>query len=331
MSAREDTPRSLRAASIRGPTPGNSVTGRERSSVRVVRSGIRVPAGPGSALEVGHAIRPRTDVGTDDPAYLGHELLLYPEPLCELREPLGSRGVPEEKGTSGLGYGLDLLDDRRHLPLAPAGPLVRDNLPVLDPQNRANIEGSSDQASRPTDAPALRQVFQRAYGEEDVAASDRDLSRPPDVPELPALVYLPQSLPQDQTRTHLSALGVEHPHRWPLDHLRGGYCGIIGAAELAGEGEDQDVIVCVESLVGLHEVARRGLGGGWEVVGDDQPLVELRGGHVDLVPVALVGAEVEGQRHDAQVRTLEGAGREARRRVRNYRGCHSATICSGYS
>src|SRR5918992_4490691 len=124
MSAREDTPRSLRAASIRGPTPGNSVTGRERRSVRVVRSGIRVPAGPGSALEVGHAIRPRTDVGTDDPAYLGHELLLYPEPLGEFRELLRRGDVPEIEWAPGLRHGLDLLDDGRQLPLAPAGALV---------------------------------------------------------------------------------------------------------------------------------------------------------------------------------------------------------------
>src|ERR671915_131834 len=141
MSAREDTPRSLRAASIRGPTPGNSVTGRERRSVRVVRSGIRVPAGPGSALEVGHAIRPRTDVGTDDPAYLGHEFLLHPEPLGELGEQLRSGDVSEVERSSGLRCGLDLLDDSRHLPLAPAGPLVRDHLSVLDAQYRADIEG----------------------------------------------------------------------------------------------------------------------------------------------------------------------------------------------
>src|ERR687894_1573702 len=159
MSAREDTPRSLSAASIRGPTPGNSVTGRERSSVRVVRSGIRVPAGPGSALEVSDAIRPGTDVGTDDPAYLGHELLLYLEPLRQLREQIRGRNVPEVEGAPGLGRGLDLLDDGRHLPLAPAGPLVWDDLPVLDPQDWAHVERRPDQAPRPPHATALRQVF----------------------------------------------------------------------------------------------------------------------------------------------------------------------------
>src|ERR687894_2163081 len=100
MSAREATPRSLRAASIRGPTPGSSVTGCERRSVRVVLSGSQGP-GPGSALEVGHAIRPRTDVGTDDPAYLGYELLLHPEPLGQLREQLRGGDMSEEQGASG--------------------------------------------------------------------------------------------------------------------------------------------------------------------------------------------------------------------------------------
>src|SRR5918998_4343294 len=135
MSAREVTPRSLRAASIRGPTPRSPVTGRERRSVRVVPSGSRGPV-PGSALEVGHAIRPRTDVGTDDPAYLGHELLFYAEPLGELREQLRGGDVTEVEGASSLRCRLDLLDDGRHLPLAPARPLVGDDLPVLDPQNR---------------------------------------------------------------------------------------------------------------------------------------------------------------------------------------------------
>src|SRR5918998_1065296 len=105
ISAREVTPRTLRAASIRGPTPGSSVTGRERRSVRVVLWGS---LGPGSALEVGHAISPRTDVGTDHSAYLGHELLLHSEPLRELREQLRSSHVPEVQGSSGLRRGPDL-------------------------------------------------------------------------------------------------------------------------------------------------------------------------------------------------------------------------------
>src|SRR3712207_8015223 len=114
MSAREATPRSLRATSIRVPTPGSSVTGRERSSVRVVLSGSRFP---GSALEVGQAIRPRTDVGTDDPAYLGNELFLRPKLLGELREQLRGGDVPEEQGLSSFRCRLDLLDDGCHLPL----------------------------------------------------------------------------------------------------------------------------------------------------------------------------------------------------------------------
>src|SRR3712207_8550847 len=112
MSAREATPRSLRAASIREPTPGSSVTGRERRSVRLVLSRSQGPAAPGSALEVGHAIRPRTDVGTDNPAYLGHELLLHPEPLGEFRELLRRGDVPEIQWAPGLRHRLDLLDDR---------------------------------------------------------------------------------------------------------------------------------------------------------------------------------------------------------------------------
>src|SRR3712207_1508005 len=181
MSAREATPRALRAASIREPTPGSSVTGRERRSVRLVLSRSQGPAAPGSALEVGHAIRPRTDVGTDNPAYLGHELLLHPEPLGEFRELLRRGDVPEIQWAPGLRHGLDLLDDGRQLPLAPAGALVRDDLPVLDPQNRADVERRPQQAPRPSDATALPKVFQLAHGEEHVAAPDRGLSRPPDV------------------------------------------------------------------------------------------------------------------------------------------------------
>src|SRR5215210_4339397 len=105
MSAREAMPRSMRAASIRGPTPGSSETGRERRSVRVVLN--RWPA---PVLEVGHAIRPRTDVGTDDPPYLGDELLLHAEPLGELGEQLGGGDVPEVQRTTGLRRGFDLLD-----------------------------------------------------------------------------------------------------------------------------------------------------------------------------------------------------------------------------
>src|ERR687884_199027 len=124
MSASEAMPRSPSAASIRGPTPGSSLTGRERRSVRVVLSGSRGPAAPGTALEVGHAIRPRPYVRTDDPAYLGHELLLHPESLGELGEKPGGGDGPEVQRAPRLRHRFDLLDDGRHLPLAPARPLV---------------------------------------------------------------------------------------------------------------------------------------------------------------------------------------------------------------
>src|SRR5215216_3556293 len=320
-------PRSLRAASIRGPTPGSSVTGRERRSVRVVLSGS---LGPAPALEVGHAIRPRTDVGTDDAAYLGDELLLHAEPLGELGEQLGGGDVPEVQGTTGLRRGFDRLGDSRHLTLASAGPLVRDHLAVLDAQDRPDVERRPDQPPRPPDATALRQVLQRAHGEEQVAPPDGGLRLPPDLLELPALVYTAEGLAQDQTRPHLGALGVEHLHR-PLDQLRRGHGRGVGAADLLRHRQDQDVVVGVERLVGLDERPRRRLGSGGELVCSDQPLVEVLVGHVDLVSVGLVGAEVEGQRHDADLRTLEHPRWQARGRVRYYRGSHSATICSGYS
>src|SRR5919199_4174527 len=137
MSAREVTPRSLRAASMRGPTPGSSVTGRARRSVRVVLARNRTPM-PGSALEVGHAIRPRTDVGPYAPAYLAHKLHLYAEPLCELREELGGCDVPEVQGMPGLGCGFDFLDYGRDLALAAAGSPVWNYLPILDAQYGAD-------------------------------------------------------------------------------------------------------------------------------------------------------------------------------------------------
>src|SRR5829696_2143169 len=140
-------PRSLRAASIRGPTPGSSVTGRERRSVRVVLSGS---LGPAPALEVGHAIRPRTDVGTDDPAYLRDELLLHPEPLGELGKEFGGRDVTEEQWATSLGRRSDFLHDGGHLPLAAARPFVRDHLAVFDPQDRADVQGRPHEAPRPT-------------------------------------------------------------------------------------------------------------------------------------------------------------------------------------
>src|SRR5215212_11187069 len=112
MSAREAIPRSPSAASMRGPTPGSSVTGRERRSVRVVLSGSVAASG----LEVGHAIGSQADVGSNDPPYLGDELLLYPELLGQFGEELGGCDVSEVDRMSCLHSGPDLLDDGRHRP-----------------------------------------------------------------------------------------------------------------------------------------------------------------------------------------------------------------------
>src|SRR5215218_7448793 len=132
MSARDVTPSSFSAACIRGPTPGSSVTGRERRSGSVVLCGGVWAA---STLEVGHAIRPRPDVGTDDPAYLRDELHLHPELLGQLGEELGGRDVPEVQRPACLHGGPDLLGYRRHLAFAAARPFVGDDLAVLDPQD----------------------------------------------------------------------------------------------------------------------------------------------------------------------------------------------------
>ena len=91
MSASEAMPRSPKAASIRGPTPGSSVTGRERSSVRVVRSGRGAPA----ALKVGNAIGSKAYVGPYDPPDLSDELLFDPELFGQLGEELRCGDMPE--------------------------------------------------------------------------------------------------------------------------------------------------------------------------------------------------------------------------------------------
>src|SRR5215218_1356991 len=184
MSARDVTPSSFSAACIRGPTPGSSVTGRERRSGSVVLCGGVWAA---STLEVGHAIRPRPDVGTDDPAYLRDERLLHPELLGQLGEELGGRDVPEIERTAGLNSGCHLFHDGRHLALAATRPFVRDHLTVLDPQDGPDVEGSSQEAPPPPQAPALREVFEGAHGEEDVGTPDRGLRRAPHVLEVPAL------------------------------------------------------------------------------------------------------------------------------------------------
>src|SRR5215210_1375661 len=132
MSASEAMPRSPSAASIRGPTPGSSVTGLERRSARVVRAGSMAPcASP--ALEVGHAICSQADVGTDDAADLGDELLL------QLGDKLGRRDVPEIQRASGLDGRPDLVYYRGHLPLASTRALEGRDLSAGNLQHRPDV------------------------------------------------------------------------------------------------------------------------------------------------------------------------------------------------
>src|SRR3712207_3458238 len=150
-------PRSFRAASILGPTPGNSVTGRERSSVRVVRTGESGLAPPGaSLLEVGHAIGSQAHVRPHYPAYLGDEFLLHPEALRELGEEFRGGDVAEVQWAARLPRGPHLLRERGQLPFAPARALVRNHLSVFEPQDRTDVERRSHESLRPPDAAALR-------------------------------------------------------------------------------------------------------------------------------------------------------------------------------
>src|SRR5919199_4290954 len=205
-------PRFPKDASILGPTPGSSVTGLARSSVRVVRVGSMVPrASP--ALQVGNAIGSKAHVRPDDPADLRDELLLDPEPFGEFREEFGGGDVPEIEGPSGLHGRPDLLDDGRHLPLATAGTFERDDLPAGHLEHRPHIEGAPQEALRPPYASALGQILERRYGEEDSGACNGPLRGAPDFVEIPARVDTAQGLEQDQARPHLDALGVENPGR----------------------------------------------------------------------------------------------------------------------
>src|SRR3712207_5476045 len=177
-------PRSFRAASILGPTPGNSVTGRDRSSVKVVRTGEPGLAPPGaSPLEVGHAIGSQAHVRPYYPAYLGDELLLHPEALRELGEELRGCDVAEVQRAARLCRWPYLLRDRSQLPFATARALVRNYLSVFEPQDRTDVERRSHESLRPPDAAALREVLQRAHGEEDSALPDGRLRVPTDILE----------------------------------------------------------------------------------------------------------------------------------------------------
>src|SRR5215210_5937365 len=192
MSASEAMPRSPSAASIRGPTPGSSVTGRERRSVRVVRAGR-------TALEMGNAIGSQAYVGSDDTADLRDELLLDPEPFGQLGEELGGGDMPEVERSSGLSSGPDLLDDGRHLPFATAGTFERNDLSVCHLEHRPDIEGRAEETLRPSYAPALDQILQRAHGEEHPRPGYGPLRGAPDIVEVPTLIDTAQGLEQDQT------------------------------------------------------------------------------------------------------------------------------------
>src|SRR5215211_1882443 len=233
MSASEAIPRSPRAASIRGPTPGSSVTGLARRSVRVVRVGRRRPCTP--PLKVGNAIGTEADVRPDDTADLRDELLLDPEPLGELGEELGGGDVPEVERSSGLRGRPDLFDDGRHLPFAPAGTFEGNDLSVCHLEHRPDIEGRAEETLRPSYASALGQVLERAHGEEHSRPSYGSLRGAPDILEVPSLVDTAQGLEQDQTRPHLGAPGVEHVHG-TVYHPRRLPGRVVGAAELTGEG-----------------------------------------------------------------------------------------------
>src|SRR5215213_4044448 len=329
MSASEAMPRSPSEASMRGPTPGSSVTGRERRSVRVVRAGRGAPCAP-PALEVGNAIGSKAHVGPDDPPDLSDELLLDPELFSQLGEELGGGDVPEVELMSGLRGRPDLLDDGRHLALATTGAFERHDLPARYLEHRPDIEGCAEETLRPSYAPALGQVLQRAHGKEHPRRSDSPLSGAPDLVEVPTLVDTAQGLEQDQTRPHLGALGVEYVHRtvYHPSRLQG---RVVGTAKLARERENQDVVVVGERLVGFDEGAGGGLSRSREHVRIAQALVELLVGHVYLVRIRLIFAEVERERDHPDVGTLQHAWGEARGRVGYYRRGHSAAICRGYN
>src|SRR5215204_3817112 len=299
MSASEAMPRSPSEASMRGPTPGSSVTGRERRSVRVVRAGRGAPCAP-PALEVGNAIGSKAHVGPDDPPDLSDELLLDPELFCQLGEELGGGDVPEVELTSSLRGRPDLLNDGRHLAPAASGTLERHDLPARYLEYRPDIEGCPKETLRPSYAPALGQILQRAHGEEHPRPSDSPLSGVPDLIEVPTLVNTAQGR-------------------------------VVGAAELAREREHQDIVVVGERLVGLDECPGGGLRRCREDIGVAKPLVELLAGHVYLVRIRLVFAEVESERNHPDVGPLKHTRGEARGRVGYDRRGHSATICTGYS
>src|SRR5829696_695796 len=212
MSASEAMPRSPSADSIRGPTPGSSVTGRERRSVRVARAGSVIPGVP-PVLEVGHAIGSQADVGPDDTADLGHEFLLDAEVLGELGDELRRGDVPEVERATSLHGRPDLVDDGGHLPFAPAGPLEGSDLCPGHPEDGPDVERRPDQALCPPYVPTPGQIFERAYGEEYVGPRDGPLRNALYLVEISPLVDAAECLHEDQTRPQLGAPRVQHVHR----------------------------------------------------------------------------------------------------------------------
>src|SRR5918997_6609791 len=302
MSAKVSTPSSLRAAAIFGPTPGSSVTALARSSLSgVLRAG---PASSATGLEVGHAISPQAYVRTHDAAYLGDGPRLHTEPLREFAYRLGPRDVTEIQRPPGLGGGSHLIYNGVHLALAAPGALVRDDLAVHELENGPDVERGTHEALGATDPAAPGEVLERADREVQVAPPRRGLGRPPHVLELPTLVQRPQRLQQDKPRPHLRAPRVENLHG-ALDHPGGLAGGVVGAAYLARQRQHQDVVVVRERLADLDKGPGRRLGGGKELLGVSQALVELLVGHVHLVPVGLLRAEVEGERHHPHVGSLQ--------------------------
>src|ERR671910_2383248 len=279
---------------------------------------------------MGDAICSKAYVGPDDPPDLSDELLLDPELFGQFGEELWGGDMPKVELTSGLRGRPDLLDDGRHLAPAAAGTFERNDLPALYLEHGPDIEGCAEETLRPSYASALGQILQRAHGEEDPRTCDSPLSGVPDLIEVPTLIDTAQGLEQDQTRPHLGALGIEYVDG-PVYHPRRLQGRVVGAAELAREREHQDVVVVGERLVGLDEGPWGGLRRRRKDVGVSQPRVELFVGHVYLVRIRLVFAEVERERDHPDVGTLQHTRCETRGRVGYDRRGHSATICRGYN
>src|ERR671921_2427239 len=87
----------------------------------------------------------------------------------------------------------------------------------------------------------------------------------------------------------------------------------------------------MERLVGLNERPGRRLRGCREGSGVLELLVELRVRELYFVGVRLLRTEGERQRYYPDIGVFPHLLGQARRRVRNDRRRHSATICKGYN